>query len=104
MLARLQREYPDSEYVFSSERKAPLTTASVRKMFTRAGQVARLGFPVHPQQLRYSTGVALAGDGIDPRALQRYMGHTKIQHARKYARLDEVDLPVAAQEKDIDPL
>lgn len=104
MLAKLQREYPDTEYVFSSERKAPLTTACIRKMFTRAGQVAQLGFPVHPQQLRYSTGVALAGDGIDPRALQRYMGHTKIQHARKYARLDAEDLPIAAPEKDIDPL
>jgi type 1 fimbriae regulatory protein FimB/type 1 fimbriae regulatory protein FimE len=97
MLTRLQREYPHTTYVFSSERKTPLTTASVRKMFTRAGEMACLGFPVHPQQLRYSTGVALAGDGIDPRALQRYMGHTKIEYARKYARLDDQDLPISSQ-------
>lgn len=97
MLAKLQREYPHTNNVFSSERKTPLTTASVRKMFARAGEVACLGFPVHPQQLRYSTGVALAGDGIGPRALQRYMGHTKIAHARKYVRLDAEDLPVASQ-------
>lgn len=99
MLTKLQREYPHTNYVFSSERKTPLTTASVRKMFARAGQVACLGFPVHPQQLRYSTGVALAADGIDPRALQRYMGHTKIEHARKYARPDAEELPVSSQKE-----
>jgi integrase len=102
MLAKLQREYPHTAYVFSSERKAPLTTASVRKMFARAGEVAHLGFPVHPQQLRYSTGVALAGDGIDPGALQRYMGHTKIEHALKYTRRDAADLPVSGTGQDID--
>ncbi len=102
MLTRLQREYPHVDYVFSSERRAPLTTASVRKMFARAGQVARLGFPVHPQQLRYSTGVALAGDGVDPRTLQHYMGHTKIEHARRYTSLHADDLPVPAPGQDID--
>jgi site-specific recombinase XerD len=69
----------------------------VRKMFARAGQVACLGFPVHPQQLRHSTGVILAGDGIDPGALQRYMGHTKIEYARKYARLGGEDSSILSQ-------
>lgn len=99
MLTKLQREYPYTNYVFSSERKTPLTTASVRKMFARAGHVACLGFPVHPQQLRYSTGVALAADGIDPRALQRYMGHTKIEHARKYACPVAEDLSISSQKE-----
>ena len=102
MLSALQREYPDTEYVFSSERKAPLTTASIRKMFARAGQMARLGFPVHPQQLRYSTGIALAGDGVDARAVQRYMGHRKIEHARRYANVHANDLPVSVTRQDAD--
>lgn len=102
LLSRLHQEYPDTEYVFSSERKAPLTTASVRKMLARAGQVAGLAFPVHPQQLRHSTGFALANDGIDPRALQRYMGHTKLEHALKYARLHSEDEVVALAGEDLD--
>lgn len=53
-LQRLQRDYPDTPYVFVTERKGPLTTSSVRKMFTRAGMKAELGFPVHPHMLRIS--------------------------------------------------
>lgn len=102
LLVRLQREYPDTEYVFSSERKAPLTTASVRKMLARAGELAGLGFPVHPHQLRHSTGFALANDGVDPRTLQRYMGHKKIEHALKYASLRTEEATVAALGKDSD--
>jgi type 1 fimbriae regulatory protein FimB/type 1 fimbriae regulatory protein FimE len=92
LLSRLHQEYPDTEYVFSSE----------RKMLARAGQVAGLAFPVHPQQLRHSTGFALANDGIDPRALQRYMGHTKLEHALKYARLQSEDAVVAPAGEDLD--
>ena len=102
MLTALRRQYPDTDYVFSSERKRRLTTASVRKMLARAGQVARLTFPVHPHQLRHSTGFALANDGVDPRALQRYMGHKKIEHALKYASLHTEEVTVAAAEEDVD--
>jgi type 1 fimbriae regulatory protein FimB/type 1 fimbriae regulatory protein FimE len=51
-LRRLQRDYPETPYVFVTERKGPLTTSSVRKMITRAGMKAELGFPVHPHMLR----------------------------------------------------
>jgi type 1 fimbriae regulatory protein FimB/type 1 fimbriae regulatory protein FimE len=50
-LRRLQRDYPETPYVFVTERKGPLTTASVRKIITRAGMKAELGFPVHPHML-----------------------------------------------------
>ena len=42
-LRRLQRDYPDTAYVFVSERKAPLTADTVRKIVGRAGQRAGIG-------------------------------------------------------------
>lgn len=86
-LRRLQREYPSSPYVFMTERKGPLTASTVRKIITRAGIKAELGFPVHPHMLRHSTGFYLANEGHDTRAIQQYLGHKQIQHTVRYTEL-----------------
>jgi type 1 fimbriae regulatory protein FimB/type 1 fimbriae regulatory protein FimE len=86
-MRRLQRDYPETPYVFVTERKGPLTTASVRKMVTRAGEKAELGFPVHPHMLRHACGFYLANEGHDTRAIQHYMGHKNIQHTVRYTEL-----------------
>ncbi len=86
-LRQLQRTYPDTPYIFVSERKAPLTTGAVRKIIARAGEVAGLSFPVHPHMLRHATGFKLASDGHDTRAIQHYLGHRNIQHTVRYTEL-----------------
>ncbi len=86
-LRKLQRGYPDTPYLFTSERKGPLTTAAIRKIVTRAGQHAKIGFSVHPHMLRHSTGYKLANDGHDTRAIQHYLGHKNIQHTVRYTEL-----------------
>ena len=86
-LRRLQRDYPETPYVFVTERKGPLTTSSVRKMITRAGEKAKFGFPVHPHMLRHACGFYLANEGHDTRAIQHYMGHKNIQHTVRYTEL-----------------
>ena len=86
-LRRLQRDYPETPYVFVTERKGPLTTTSVRKMVTRAGEKAELGFPAHPHMLRHACGFYLANEGHDTRAIQHYMGHKNIQHTVRYTEL-----------------
>lgn len=86
-LRRLQREYPETPYLFVTERKGPLTTATVRKLLARAGEAAELGFPVHPHMLRHACGYKLANDGQDTRAIQHYMGHRNIQHTVRYTEL-----------------
>lgn len=55
-LRQLQRDYPETQYVFVSERKAPLSTRSVRHIIARAGKLAGIPFPVHPHQLRHACG------------------------------------------------
>ena len=86
-LRKLQREYPDTPYLFVTERKGPLTTSTVRKIIARAGEHAKIGLPVHPHMLRHSTGYKLANDGHDTRAIQHYLGHKNIQHTVRYTEL-----------------
>ena len=86
-LRRLQRDYPDTAYVFVSERKAPLTADTVRKIVGRAGRQAGIEFPVHPHMLRHATGYKLANDGQDTRAIQHYLGHRNIEHTTRYTEL-----------------
>ena len=86
-LRRLQRDYPDTPYLFVTERGGPMTTATVRKIVARAGEHAKIGLPVHPHMLRHSTGYKLANDGQDTRAIQHYLGHRNIQHTVRYTEL-----------------
>jgi len=64
-----------------------MTTATVRKMVARAGETAKLSFPIHPHMLRHACGYKLANDGHDTRALQHYLGHKNIQHTVRYTEM-----------------
>lgn len=86
-LRKLTREQLESPYVFVSQNKAPMTASTFRKIVARAGEVARLGMPIHPHMLRHSTGFKLANDGQDTRAIQHYLGHKNIQHTVSYTQL-----------------
>lgn len=86
-LRRLQRDYAMLPYVFSSERKAPLTDDAIRKIVGRAGKEAKLPFTVHPHMLRHACGYKLAQAGEDTRAIQHYLGHKNIQHTVRYTQL-----------------
>jgi type 1 fimbriae regulatory protein FimE len=80
-LRRLQRDYPDTAYVFA------LTADSARKIVGRAGREAGLEFQGQPHMLRHAIGYKLANDGQDTRAIQHYLGHRNIQHTARYTEL-----------------
>lgn len=86
-LRRLQREYPRSPYLFTTERKSPLTASTVRHIVKRAGKLADIPFPCHPHMLRHACGYKLANDGHDTRAIQHYLGHKNITHTVRYTEL-----------------
>jgi type 1 fimbriae regulatory protein FimB/type 1 fimbriae regulatory protein FimE len=86
-LRRLRRDYSDSPFLFSTERRGPMTASGVRKMVARAGREAGLPFPVHPHQLRHSCGYTLANKGVDTRSLQAYLGHRAISSTVIYTQL-----------------
>lgn len=86
-LQRLWDDNPEGKFVFVSERRGPLTSATVRKMIARAGRCAQIPFPVHPHMLRHACGYKLVNDGHDTRAIQHYLGHRNIVHTVRYTQL-----------------
>jgi integrase len=79
-LRELRRDYPDTPYLFVTERGGPMTPATARKLIARAGELAKLPFPIHPHMLRHSAGFKLANEGHDTRSIQQYLGHRNITH------------------------
>jgi site-specific recombinase XerD len=87
-LRRLHREQASpSPYLFTTERRTPMTAAGFRKQLTVIGVAAKLPFPIHPHMLRHACGFALANDRHDTRAIQEWLGHRNIQHTTKYTEL-----------------
>lgn len=87
-LRKLRRSYPESAFVFCSERQGPLSLNAVHKLVVRAGKLANLELSVHPHMLRHGKGYQLASKGVDTRAIQAYLGHKNIQHTVLYTKLD----------------
>jgi type 1 fimbriae regulatory protein FimB/type 1 fimbriae regulatory protein FimE len=85
-LKQLQTDYPGSRYLFANERGGKLSTGVVRKIVTRAGEVAGIR-NCHPHQLRHACGYFLASKGFDTRAIQDYLGHRSILHTVRYTEL-----------------
>ena len=86
-LKRLQREGAKSAYVFVNERGQPFGRMGIARMIERAGEVAKLPFPIHVHMLRHSTGYALAGKGMDTRRLQHFLGHASITNTVRYTAM-----------------
>lgn len=87
-LKRLQREQePKLAYVFVNERGQPFGRMGISRMIERAGEQAKIGFPVHVHMLRHSTGYALAGKGMDTRRLQHFLGHASITNTVGYTAM-----------------
>ena len=83
-LRALRREHPHADFVFLSERKAPLSVDGAQKLIVRLGESAKLPFPIHPHMSRHAAGYALAARGVDTRTLQAFMGHRNIANTVVY--------------------
>jgi integrase len=88
-LRELQRQYPDSAFVFATERGGPFTPDAVNRLIKRIGERAGFPFPVHVHMLRHACGYKLANDGHDTRAIQDWLGHRSIQHTTRYTELSQ---------------
>jgi type 1 fimbriae regulatory protein FimB/type 1 fimbriae regulatory protein FimE len=86
-LRELRRQFPDSAFVFATERGGPFTADAVNRLVKRIGERVRFAFPVHAHMLRHGCGYALAAAGHDTRAIQDWLGHRSIQHTVRYTEL-----------------
>lgn len=85
-LRELRRQWPDSAYVFPSERGAPLSRRSVHHIIEQAGREAGID-DMHPHRLRHACGYWLANEGCDTRMIQGYLGHRSIHSTVRYTAL-----------------
>jgi type 1 fimbriae regulatory protein FimB/type 1 fimbriae regulatory protein FimE len=74
-------------YVFVNERNEPFGRVGIARMIERAGEAAKLPFPIHAHMLRHSTGYALANRGMDTRRLQHYLSHASITNTVRYTKM-----------------
>lgn len=86
-MRQLRRDWPETSYLFVSERGGPMTDSNVRKLVARSGLAAKLPFSVHPHMLRHACGFKLANEGHDTRSLQHYLGHKNISHTVRYTEM-----------------
>jgi integrase len=86
-LRELRRQFPDSAFVFATERGGPFTTDAVNRHIKRLAERAGFDFQVHCHMLRHACGYALANAGHDTRAIQDWLGHRSIQHTVRYTEL-----------------
>jgi integrase len=89
-LTALRKEFPDSGYVFTTERGTPFTPDAINRLVKTIGTRAGLPMPVHFHMLRHSCGYALANKGTDTRAIQDWLGHISITHTTRYTALSPI--------------
>lgn len=89
-LRKLRKARPDDLYVFTNERRGPMTPAGFRKLLSRLGEPAGLGrLKPHPHMLRHSTGYALANrEGVTTRDVAEVLGHANMANTQRYAALN----------------
>ena len=86
-LRELRRQFPDSPFVFATERGGPFTADAINRQIKTIGKRAGLPFSVHTHMLRHACGYALANAGHDTRRIQSWLGHRSIQHTVRYTEL-----------------
>jgi integrase len=89
-LRELQRQYPNSAYVFTTERgkkDEPFTPDAINRLIKRIGQRAKFPFPVHVHMLRHACGYGMADDGEDLRVIQAWLGHAQVANSVRYTQL-----------------
>ena len=69
-LRALRREHPHADFVFLSERKAPLSVDGAQKLIERLGVAAELSFPIHAQPVCHFPSFNITGCCSDYRSIE----------------------------------
>jgi type 1 fimbriae regulatory protein FimB len=84
---------PDSNALFISERRQPLSRATVDLLVKTIAEAAGLGdLAVHAHMLRHSAGYSLINRGFDIRTVQVHLGHSRLENTARYTALDHARL------------
>jgi len=86
-LRKLKKDYPGNRFLLVSDEGNQLTSRSVSRIISEAGEDAGLKFNVTARMLRRGCGHALAQAGHNVLALQHYLGHKNILKTLQYMQL-----------------
>ncbi len=77
--------------VLLSARRSRLSDRTVHFVVRQAGQLAGIGFSVHPYMLRHSCGRRLAERGVPAEAIQQYLGLNNLANTQRYLNDNNCD-------------
>ena len=90
----------DSDWLFPGDsHERPLSYAAARSICVHAALLARLSKPVTIYTLRHSAATHLLELGVDPRTVQKFLGHDRLSTTMRYMLLS-----YGSQRRMIDPL
>ena len=88
---RVARTKP-SDYLFLSNRQAPMTRQAIWKIVKKYAKAAAIPFEVTPHTIRHTFATHLLENGVDLRAIQEMLGHTDIATTQIYVHLAFKDI------------
>ena len=83
----LRRQFPDSGFVFATERGGPFTADAVNRLIKRIGKRAGFAFPVHATCCATAAAMRWPITATIPARIQDWLGHRSIQHTVRYTEL-----------------
>jgi site-specific recombinase XerD len=84
-----ERMDPNTDTLFISEQRRPLSRATLNLIVSAIAEAAGLGaLCVHPHMLRHSAGYALVNKGFNLRVIQTHLGHSRLENTARYTELD----------------
>ena len=92
-LALRENMDPETDALFISEQRRPLSRATVNLVVSAIAEAAGLGpLSVHPHMLRHSAGYALVNKRFNLRVIQTHLGHSRLENTARYTALDHARL------------
>lgn len=92
ILRQYYLEYKPKSYLFEGQQGGPYSATSIRKIFKKAMNIAKIKKPATVHTLRHSFATHLLESGTNLRYIQTLLGHSSSKTTEIYTRVSTVDI------------